>query len=77
VRKHRGVRDARYKLMRFFEDPEEYELYDLAKDPDETKNLANDPAQSVTLTRLLARLEQLRAELGDDDATLARWIEGM
>ncbi len=77
VKKHRGVREGRYKLMRFFEEPVELELYDLKDDPDEQKNLASDPSHGETLKRLLARLAELQAELGDDDANLARLIRNM
>ena len=42
-----------------------FELYDLAADPDEATNLANDPAHAETLKRYQARLRQLQRELGD------------
>jgi arylsulfatase A-like enzyme len=67
VRKNRGVRTARWKLIHFWEQPEEWELYDLAADPDETTNLAPLPAHAQTAASLRARLETLRRELGDFD----------
>ncbi len=39
VRPCRGVRTKRYKLIDFFLEPQEFELYDLEKDPDEKDNL--------------------------------------
>ncbi len=39
VRKNRGIRTERYKLIHYFEPPEEFELYDLKNDPGETNNL--------------------------------------
>ena len=67
VRKNRGIRTERWKLIHFFEQPEEWELYDLAGDPEETKNLARDPAHSATLGALKSRMAELRRELQDFD----------
>lgn len=62
VRRHRGVRDARWKLIHFWQQPQEWELYDLQSDPDEMHNLAGDPAHAGQLQRLKARLAELRRE---------------
>ncbi|MEO8216512.1 MAG: sulfatase [Acidobacteriota bacterium] len=67
ARKNRGVRTERWQLIHFFEQPEEWELYDLQKDPDETKNLIADPAHATTLQILKARLAELRREVSDVD----------
>jgi arylsulfatase A-like enzyme len=67
VRKNRGVRTDRWKLIHFWEQPEEWELYDLQSDPDETHNLAGERRHEPVLRQLRERLEQLRAELGDED----------
>ena len=67
-RPYEGVRTDRWKLIHFWEQPEEWELYDLQSDPDETHNLAGDRRHAPVLRQLRERLEQLRAELGDEDA---------
>lgn len=67
VRKHRGIRTARWKLMHFWEHPEEWELYDLASDPDEVNNLAGRRDHARIVRELRARMETLRDELGDED----------
>lgn len=67
VKKNRGIRTDRWKLIHFFETPEEWELYDLKNDPHETKNLAGNRAHSATLAVLKARMAELRHELGDKD----------
>jgi arylsulfatase A-like enzyme len=67
VRKHRGVRTARWKLIHFWEQPEEWELYDLASDADEVHNLAARREHARTLETLRARMSNLRKELDDED----------
>ena len=46
------------------------ELYDLAKDPHEFRNVANDPAYREVLARMRAELHQFRAETKDP------WLPG-
>jgi arylsulfatase A-like enzyme len=67
ARKNRGIRTDRWKLIHFWEQPEEWELYDLRADPDETNNLAGKREHAATLTRLRTRLAELRRELEDVD----------
>jgi len=67
VRKHRGVRTRDWKLIHFWEQPEEWELYDLTADPDERHNLAGQPAYADRLTQLRTQLTALRREVGDVD----------
>jgi arylsulfatase A-like enzyme len=67
VRKNRGVRTDRWKLIHFWEQPEEWELYDLKSDPDEVTNLASRPDHAQTLAQLRQRLDALRLEVGDAD----------
>jgi arylsulfatase A-like enzyme len=65
VKKNRGIRTDRYKLMHYYEEPQEFELYDLQEDPGELRNLYAD-ARYASLTReLLARIDELRKETGD------------
>jgi arylsulfatase A-like enzyme len=63
--KSRGVRTERYKLIHYFERPEEFELYDLQEDPGELHNLYGDPRYSALAKELLERIRQLRIETGD------------
>lgn len=67
ARKHRGIRTSDWKLIHFWEQPEEWELYDLRTDPDETHNLAARREQSGRIRELKARLAELRREVGDVD----------
>ncbi len=65
--KNRGVRTDRWKLIHFWEQPEEWELYDLHTDPDEMRNLAADPKHANQLRIMKARLNDVRREVGDRD----------
>jgi arylsulfatase A-like enzyme len=67
VRKNRGIRTERWKLIHFFEQPEEWELYDLKSDPDETVNLAGRADQRSRVSELRKKMDALRRELGDVD----------
>lgn len=67
VRKHRGVRTERWKLIHYWEQPQEWELYDLQNDPDEIRNLASDPKSLEVAGDLKDRLNRLRTEFRDSD----------
>jgi arylsulfatase A-like enzyme len=67
VRKHRGVRTTDWKLIHFWEQREEYALYDLGNDPDELINLAQRPEHAQRMKQLKARMQQLRDETDDRD----------
>jgi arylsulfatase A-like enzyme len=65
VKMNRGIRTERYKLIHYYENPEEFELYDLEKDPGERENLYGK-AEFAELTKtLMARLQELRKETGE------------
>jgi arylsulfatase A-like enzyme len=72
VRPHRGVRTERYKLIHYHklaafpELPEEFELYDLQKDPGELNNLHGKPGFAALTEQLLNRITELRKETGDN-----------
>ncbi len=67
VRKNRGIRTKRWKYIHYFEDPEEFELYDIQNDPHEVNNLYGNPAFKDVVEQLRARLVKLRRELKDPD----------
>ncbi len=71
VRPHRGVRSERYKLIHYYklanfpDEPEEFELYDLQKDPGELHNLYGQPGYAALTHQLMNRIGELRKETGD------------
>jgi arylsulfatase A-like enzyme len=66
VAAHYGVRTDRYKLI-YFNKLDQWELYDLRKDPLETRNIYADPAYAGLVNKLKAEMYRLKKELKDDD----------
>lgn len=68
---HYGVRTARHKLIHYYE-PEWncWELFDLEQDPEEMRNVADDPAYADVRAALQKRLAGLRAAYGDATGVL-------
>lgn len=65
VRRHFGVTNGRYKLIRFYEpDVDEWELYDLKSDPNEMKSIYGQPEIKEVQESLIAEVGRLRNELG-------------
>ncbi len=67
VKRHYGVRTDRHKLIHFYNDIDEWELYDLRKDPREMKNVFDDPAYADTVKKLKAELKRLRKKYKDTE----------
>lgn len=63
VYKNYGVRTARHKLIHYYDPVDEWELFDLRKDPREMKSVYDDPAYASTRRELKAELDRLRKEL--------------
>jgi len=62
VNMHYGIRTHRFKLIHFYNDIDEWELYDLQQDPDEMKNLYNDPMYAAIAGILKEDLTKLRIQ---------------
>jgi arylsulfatase A-like enzyme len=66
VQPHYGVRTERWKLI-YFNKIDQWELFDLQKDPHELKNLYADPAHAETVKTLKEELYRLKKELKDEN----------
>jgi arylsulfatase A-like enzyme len=62
---HFGVRTLEYKLI-YFDRIDQWELYDLTKDPMEMNNLYDNPDYRKVVKKLKKELNRLQTELGDD-----------
>ena len=67
VKRHYGVRTDRYKLMHFYYDIDEWEMYDLKEDPSEMKNIYNDSNYKEIKDMMHKRLTEMRDKYGDSD----------
>ena len=68
VSPHFGMRNNRYKLIRFYERINNWELYDLQKDPHEMNNLFGKKGYEKVVADLRKKLDTLIAQYEDDDA---------
>ena len=66
---HEGVRTDRYKLIRFYES-DEWELYDLERNPEETLSVYGQPAMERVTADLMAELKRLRKMYGVSEPPL-------
>jgi len=61
----RAYRDARWKLIRYPQ-VNVTQLFDVARDPNEMQNLADDPRQAKRVETMLARMQELQKQYGDE-----------
>jgi arylsulfatase A-like enzyme len=69
VRPHYGVRTDRYKLIHYYT-LNEWELFDLKKDPGEMHSVYADPAYAKTRGQLKQRIKELQQQYKDSEPTL-------
>ena len=67
VKKHYGIKNDRYKLIHFYDDIDEWELYDLEKDPHEMNNVYEDPGYREIRDELKEKLIELKAYYKDNN----------
>lgn len=75
VKRHFGVRTKRYKLIHFYYDVNEWELYDLGKDPEELNNVYGQTDYKEVQEMMHKKLEELRNQYHDSDSLNTKWIK--
>lgn len=65
VKRHYAVVTEQYKLVHYYYDVDEWELIDRIKDPQELRNVYEDPAYAPVVAELHRKLEELRKQYGD------------
>ena len=73
VKRHYGVRTERYKLIHFYNDIDEWELYDLQEDPKEMHNLYGQQGYEQITKDLMKELIRLQKQ--DQDPAIAKTVK--
>lgn len=75
VKRHYGIVTKEYKLAHFYYDVDEWELYDRLKDPNEMRNVYNDPAYTGVVAKLTEELSALRVKYKDSRELDEKYLE--
>jgi arylsulfatase A-like enzyme len=68
VKRHYGLVTEKYKLVHYYYDVDEWELYDRLNDKNEMKNVYNDPKYTKIKAELHKKLAALRVKYKDSEA---------
>lgn len=75
VKRHYGIVTKDYKLVHFYYDVDEWELYDRKKDPQEMNNVFNDSNYAGIVKNLKKKLAELRIKYKDSEDLDKKYIE--
>ncbi len=75
VKRHYGIVTIDYKLVHFYDDIDEWELYDRKKDLNEMNNVFDDPAYADVVKELKQKLAGLRVKYKDSKELDQKFIE--
>jgi arylsulfatase A-like enzyme len=75
VKRHYGIVTKEYKLVHFYYDIDEWELYDRKKDPQEMNNVYNDSNYASIVKKLKMKLGKLRTKYKDSKELDQKYIE--
>jgi len=75
VNRHYAIVTKDYKLIHYYYVEDQWELIDRKKDPNELKNVYNDPAYAKVKQALHVKLEELRKKYKDSNALSQGYID--
>lgn len=75
VKRHYGIANKDYKIIHFYYDVDEWELYDRKKDPTEVNNVIDDPAYADVVKDMKQKLSEIRKKYKDSEALDQQYIE--
>ena len=75
VKRHYGIVTREYKLVHFYYDIDEWELYDRRNDPMEMKNEYNNPEYAEVVVEMKQKLADLRKKYGDSEELDQKFID--
>lgn len=67
VKRHYGISTEQYKLIHYYYDIDEWELFDIKNDPDEMKNVYDDPSYADIKKELHKKLVRIMKEFNDSE----------
>jgi arylsulfatase A-like enzyme len=75
VKRHYGIVTREYKLVHFYYDIDEWELYDRRNDPMEMQNEYNNPEYADVVVEMKQKLADLRKKYGDSEELDQKFID--
>ncbi len=75
VKRHYGIVTREYKLVHFYYDVDEWELYDRKNDPMEMQNEYNNPEYADVVAELKEKLAELRVKYEDSEELDQKFID--
>ncbi|WP_036156305.1 sulfatase family protein [Maribacter forsetii] len=75
VKRHYGIVNKEFKLVHFYYDVDEWELYDRLNDPKEMNNVYHDPAYAATVKKLTKDLVEMRKYYKDSPEQDQKYID--
>ena len=67
AKRHYGIVNKEFKLVHFYYDVDEWELYDRLNDPNEINNVYNNPEYSDIVNKLTKELKEIRVKYKDSE----------
>lgn len=68
MKRHYGIASKAFKLIHFYYDIDQWELYDRKKDPNEMHNVYHDPAYADVVKQMKLKLKEVRKKYKDSDS---------
>lgn len=75
VKRHYAIITKEYKLVHYYFDTDEWELIDRKNDPNELRNVYEDPKYAEIRAKLHVQLDALREKYGDNSEISQRYID--
>tara|TARA_R110002096_G_scaffold290007_1_gene484287 strand:- start:9638 stop:11257 length:1620 start_codon:yes stop_codon:yes gene_type:complete len=75
VKRHYGIVSKEYKLVHFYHDINEWELYDRLKDSNEMNNVYSDPEYADVVAEMKERLAKMRVKYKDSEELDNKYIK--
>ena len=67
VKRHYGIRTQDFKLIHFYNDIDEWEMYDMKADPREMNNVFGKPEYAEKQKELMQLLQDIQKQYNDND----------